>query len=51
MPQSTEPVVAFLKRFTAALGIDTPIDVEETPDGARINLSGEEAELLVRHRC
>jgi spoIIIJ-associated protein len=51
MPQSTtEPVIEFLKRFTAALGIETPIDVEETADGTRINLSGEEAELLVRHR-
>ena len=26
------------------------IDVEQTPDGPRLNLSGEEAELLVRHR-
>ena len=33
-----------------ALGIETPVDVEETADGPRLNLSGEEAELLVRHR-
>jgi spoIIIJ-associated protein len=47
---SDEPVVEFLKRFTAALGIETPIDVDQSPDGMRINLSGEQAELLVRHR-
>jgi len=26
------------------------VDVEQTADGPRLNLSGEEAELLVRHR-
>jgi spoIIIJ-associated protein len=48
--QSTDQVVDLLKRFTAALTIDTPIEIEQTPDGPRINLSGEQAELLVRHR-
>jgi spoIIIJ-associated protein len=47
---SHEPVVDFLKRLTAALGVETPIDVEHTADGVRINLSGEQAELLIRHR-
>jgi spoIIIJ-associated protein len=47
---SPDPVVDFLQRFTAALGVKTPIDVERTADGVRINLSGEEAELLIRHR-
>lgn len=47
---STAPIVDFLKRFTAALGIDATIEVEETADGPRLNLAGEEAELLVRHR-
>jgi spoIIIJ-associated protein len=47
---SQEPVVDFLKRFTDALGVETPIDVERTADGVRINLSGEQAELLIRHR-
>jgi spoIIIJ-associated protein len=46
----TTPIVEFLKQFTAAIGIDATVDVEETPDGPRINLAGEEAELLVRHR-
>jgi spoIIIJ-associated protein len=47
---STAPIVDFLNRLTAALGIRSTVDVEETPDGPRLNLSGEEAELLVRHR-
>jgi spoIIIJ-associated protein len=47
---STQPIVDFLKQVTEAMGIETPVDVEETADGPRLNLSGEQAELLVRHR-
>ena len=47
---TTAPILDFLNRFTAALGIASAVDVEETGDGPRLNLSGEEAELLVRHR-
>ncbi len=50
MSDATEPIVDFLRRFVAAIGIETPIDVEVTADGPRINLSGEQAEILVRHR-
>jgi spoIIIJ-associated protein len=50
MADAIEPIVEFLKKFTSALGISTPVDVEQTADGPRLNLSGEEAELLVRHR-
>ena len=50
MPDATQPVVDFLTRVVTALGVRTPGDVEETADGLRLNLSGEEAELLVRHR-
>ena len=50
MSEAPQPIVDFLKRVTQALGIETPIDVEQTPDGVRLNLSGEQAELLVRHR-
>jgi spoIIIJ-associated protein len=34
----------------AALGITASVNVEETADGPRLNLTGDEAELLVRHR-
>ncbi len=45
-----QPIVEFLKRVTAAMGVDTPIEVEQGDNGPRFNLSGEEAEVLVRHR-
>ncbi|HEV3141229.1 MAG TPA: R3H domain-containing nucleic acid-binding protein [Vicinamibacterales bacterium] len=48
--ETTRPVVEFLERFASALGINTPVNVEETDDGPRLNLAGEDAELLVRHR-
>src|SRR3954463_12252348 len=47
---STALIVEFLNRFTTALGIACTVDVEEPPDGPRLNLTGDEAELLVRHR-
>jgi spoIIIJ-associated protein len=47
---TTKPIVAFLDRFSAALGVKTTVDVEETENGPRINLAGDEAEILVRHR-
>ena len=50
MPEPIQPIVEFLNRFNAALGIDTPVTVEDSADGPRINLTGEQAELLVRHR-
>src|SRR5881628_2413844 len=50
MPDTTAPIVDFLNRFAAALDIQTPVDVETSPDGPRLNYSGEQAEILVRHR-
>ena len=50
MADTTHPIVEFLNRFTTALGVNTVIEVEQTPDGPRINVSGDEAEILVRHR-
>ena len=50
MADDTAPIVEFLNRFTAALGIESAVEVEETADGPRLNYSGEEAELLARHR-
>jgi spoIIIJ-associated protein len=44
------PIIEFLNRVTTALGIAATVQVEETADGPRFNLAGEEAELLVRHR-
>ena len=47
---NTTPIVDFLGRVIAALGIDASVNVEDTADGPRLNLTGDEAELLVRHR-
>jgi spoIIIJ-associated protein len=47
---NTTPIVDFLNRVTAALGIQATVAVDETADGPRLNLTGEDAELLVRHR-
>ncbi len=46
----TKPIVDFLQHFLTALGITATVNVEDTSDGPRLNISGEEAELLVRHR-
>ena len=47
---STHPIVEFLDRFIAALGIKAAVAVEQTPQGPRIDINGDEAELLLRHR-
>jgi spoIIIJ-associated protein len=43
-------VTDFLERFSSALGVPATVSVEKSTDGPRFNLSGEGAELLVRHR-
>ncbi len=50
MSDTDEPIVRFLERFIAALGIRAQIAADDTPDGVRLNIEGDEAELLVRHR-
>jgi spoIIIJ-associated protein len=50
MSDTDQPIARFLERFIVALGIQAQVAVEETPDGLRLNIDGDEAELLVRHR-
>jgi len=50
MPDATQPIVEFLSRLTDALGIKATVDVEHSADGPRLNITGDDAELLVRHR-
>jgi spoIIIJ-associated protein len=50
MPDPAGPVVEFLNRFVSALGLQTPVEIEQSADGPRLNLSGDDAEILVRHR-
>ena len=46
----TRPITEFLERVIHALGIKASVATEETADGPRLNITGDEAELLVRHR-
>jgi spoIIIJ-associated protein len=43
-------ITQFLERFCAAMGIRATVRMEARPEGPRLNLDGEEAEILVRHR-
>lgn len=46
----TQSIVEFLERFSAAMGVAGNVRVEQRAEGPRINLDGEETEILVRHR-
>src|SRR3982751_635624 len=46
----TPPIADFLNQVVTAFGITATVEVEETDDGPRYNIAGEEAALLVRHR-
>jgi spoIIIJ-associated protein len=46
----TPQIIQFLEQFAAAMGIRATVKVDERPEGPRLNLDGEEVELLVRHR-
>jgi spoIIIJ-associated protein len=50
MTDNDHPIIHFLERFTAALGIDASVTIDDTADGRRLNIEGDAAELLVRHR-
>jgi spoIIIJ-associated protein len=44
----TDQIVTFLQSVVGAMGISLAASVEETPDGTRINLEGEEGGILIR---
>jgi len=46
----TRPITEFLERVITALGINASVCTEETSDGPRLNVTGDEAGLLARHR-
>ena len=50
MNDTDQPIARFLEHFIAALGIHAHVAADDTPDGLRLNIDGDEAELLVRHR-
>ena len=44
----TNQIVSFVERLVGAMGVTLTATVEETADGTRINLQGEEGGILVR---
>jgi len=50
MPSSslTSQIAAFVQTVVNAMGVQLKVSVEETPDGGRINLEGEDGGVLVR---
>lgn len=43
-------VIDFVQKIVRAMGLELTVDVEETPDNIRMNLSGEGAEALLKRR-
>jgi spoIIIJ-associated protein len=43
-------VIDFVKQVTGAMGLDLQVEIEETPDNIRLNLTGDGAEALLGHR-
>ena len=44
-------VLDFVKGVTTAMGLAMEATVEDTPDGPRVNLIGDDGELLLRHKA
>jgi spoIIIJ-associated protein len=44
----TTDIAAFVQKLVSAMGADLTANIEETPDGTRINLDGEDGGILVR---
>jgi spoIIIJ-associated protein len=43
-------VVHFVQEVTGAMGLELDVDLEETPDNVRLNLSGEGSDTLLRRK-
>jgi spoIIIJ-associated protein len=43
-------VVHFVQEVTSAMGLELDVDLEETPDNLRLNLSGEGADTLLQRK-
>ena len=46
----TPRIVEFLERFAAAMGVRATVTIEQRTEGPRLNLDGDDVEILVRHR-
>ena len=43
-------VVSFVKQVVDAMGLDLSVEIEDTPDHVRLNLSGDGADTLLRRK-
>ena len=43
-------VIDFVRQVTGAMGLTLEVEIEETPDNIRLNLSGEGADALLRRK-
>ena len=43
-------VIEFVRKVVGAMGLELDVEVEETPDHVRLNLTGEDADALVRRK-
>jgi spoIIIJ-associated protein len=48
MPSLTTQIVGFVQDVVAAMGMTLSVTTEDTPEGTRINLEGEDGGVLVR---
>ena len=44
-------VIDFVREVVGAMGLDLAVEIEETPDNIRLNLSGEGADVLLRRKA
>ncbi|MGE0041426.1 MAG: protein jag [Vicinamibacterales bacterium] len=49
MPNQTD-IAEFVERLVGAMGLQLTATVEDLPDGVRINLDGEDGNVLTRHQ-
>lgn len=50
MSEIDDKVIEFVQDVTGAMGLSLDVDVEETPDNVRLNLTGEGADVLLRRK-
>ncbi len=43
-------LLEFVESVAEAMGLEVSAKVEDTPDGPRVNISGEDADVLLRHK-
>jgi spoIIIJ-associated protein len=50
MSEIDDKVIEFVQDVTGAMGLTLEVDVEETPDNIRLNLTGDGADVLLRRK-